>query len=65
MLTPNTVVQNTQNLFYIKEIDLENVSKIMSHFSNTKAKDIHNLNHALMKKYSIQLLEPITHLMNL
>uniref|UniRef100_A0A3Q3FVF5 NACHT domain-containing protein n=1 Tax=Labrus bergylta TaxID=56723 RepID=A0A3Q3FVF5_9LABR len=64
-LRPDTLSQKTQNGFYIKEVTLEKVSKIMSNLNNSKTRDIHDLDGELIKYHRTQLLKPITHLVNM
>ncbi len=66
---PTTVIDSEavdiSNLFCIKEVNEAKILEVIKNLSNSKAKDINNLDTLFIKKHSIDLVKPLTRLVNL
>ena len=64
-----TIINKTEvepsDSFCIKEVNEAKIAEIIKKLSDTKAKDIYNLDTCFIKKYSSILIRPVTHLINL
>ncbi len=58
-------MKDSPNSFYIREVDETKVCEILKKLSNSKAKDMFNLDTAFIKQHSSSIIKPLTHLINL